>query len=97
MQTYESLSQKIPKDIGFNIQIQGHTDTDPIKTAGKFATNWELSTARSTEVVRYLISKGVPRQQMSAAGFSEYYPATTGATEEAKRQNRRIEIFLTRR
>lgn len=93
---YVSLRAKIPRDIGFNIQIQGHTDTDPItaKNAGKFATNWELSTARATEVVRYLVSKGIPRNQMSAAGYSEYYPAVPGGDETAKRQNRRIEILF---
>jgi chemotaxis protein MotB len=94
---YKDLESKIPTDIGFNIQIQGHTDTDPIVYAQKFTSNWDLSTARATEVVRYLISRGIPSTRMSAAGFSEHYPAAPGSTPEAKRQNRRIEIFFTQR
>jgi chemotaxis protein MotB len=94
---YKDLELKIPPDIGFNIQIQGHTDTDPIVYAQKFTSNWDLSTARATEVVRYLISRGIPATRMSAAGFSEHYPATPGSSPEAKRQNRRIEIFFTQR
>ncbi|MBN1866821.1 OmpA family protein [Candidatus Sumerlaeota bacterium] len=95
-ETYKALESKIPRDVGFNIQIQGHTDTDPIVRA-KFASNWELSTARATEVVRYLIRKGIPAGELSAAGFGEFYPATPGTSAETKRQNRRIEIFFTRR
>jgi chemotaxis protein MotB len=93
---YGRLEKQIPPESGLIIQIQGHTDTDPIVTA-QFPSNWELSTARATEVVKYLASKGVPRTRLSAAGFSEYFPATEGNTPEAKRQNRRIEIFFTRR
>ncbi|NQU44999.1 OmpA family protein, partial [bacterium] len=93
---YNDLEGRIPADIGFNIQIQGHTDTDPINTP-RFPSNWELSTARATEVVKYLISQGVPQSYLSAAGFGEFYPAAPGASEDAKRQNRRIEIRFTRR
>ncbi len=94
--TYDQFKSRIPKDAGLIIQIQGHTDTDPIMNA-EFASNWELSTARATEVVKYLASQGIPETRLSSAGFSEYFPAVKGATEAAKRQNRRIEIFFTRR
>lgn len=96
MQIYNNLESKIPKNIGFNIQIQGHTDTDPIRYA-QFKSNWELSNARATAVVRYLISQGVPPAYLSSAGFGQFYPAVQGDTEVAKRMNRRIEIFFTRR
>ena len=56
---YKSMESKIPKDAGFNIQIQGHTDTDPIVRAN-FASNWELSTSRATSVVRFLVGAGIP-------------------------------------
>lgn len=94
--TFLQLQGKIPPDSGLNIQIQGHTDTDPISNA-RFASNWELSTARATEVVKYLIQKGIPSTRLSAAGFSEFFPAVAGKDEASKRQNRRIEIFFTRR
>ncbi|HNY25943.1 MAG TPA: OmpA family protein [Candidatus Sumerlaeota bacterium] len=96
VETFKELEKNIPKDIGFNIQIQGHTDTDPIVTA-KFKSNWDLSTARSTEVVNFLLQNGVPAEYLSAAGYSSYYPAVPGDTPEAKQQNRRIEILFTRR
>lgn len=96
VETYKDFESKIPQDVGFNIQIQGHTDTDPIVRAN-FASNWELSTARATSVVRRLVQSGVPPSLLSAAGFSQYYPAAKGAAEETKHQNRRIEILLTRR
>jgi chemotaxis protein MotB len=94
--TYRSFESRIPKNVGLNIQIQGHTDTDPISTA-RFPSNWELSTARATEVVKYLNLQGVPPTVLSAAGYSEYYPAVSAKDEGAKRQNRRIEILFTRR
>ncbi len=93
---YKTLERSIPEDIGLNIQIQGHTDTDPISNA-EFASNWELSTARAVRVVRYLSLRGIPQNMLSAAGFSEYYPAVADDTESAKRQNRRIEILFTQR
>ena len=93
---YKSLENKIPADSGLNIQIQGHTDTDPINTS-QFPSNWELSSARATRVVSFLSQLGIPQSRLSSAGYSEYYPAAPGATPEAKRQNRRIEIFFTRR
>ncbi|MFW5870519.1 MAG: OmpA family protein [Candidatus Sumerlaeota bacterium] len=96
VQIYKDLEKSIPEDIALNIQIQGHTDTDPISTA-QFPSNWELSTARAVRVVRYLSLHGIPQNMLSAAGFGEHYPAVADDTETAKRQNRRIEILFTQR
>jgi chemotaxis protein MotB len=78
------------------IRIEGHTDNVPIGPvlAAKFPTNWELSTARSTTVVRYLHDKGVDPALLSAAGYSEYRPVASNETDEGKAKNRRIEIVL---
>lgn len=78
------------------IRIEGHTDNVPIGPflAVKFPTNWELSTARSTTVVRYLQEKGVDPSFLSAAGYSEYRPIGSNNTEEERAKNRRIEIVL---
>jgi chemotaxis protein MotB len=78
------------------IRIEGHTDNVPIGPvlAAKFPTNWELSTARSTTVVRYLQDKGVDPALLSAAGYSEYRPVASNETDEGKAKNRRIEIVL---
>jgi len=79
------------------IRIEGHTDNKPIgpKIAKKFPTNWELSTARATNVVRYLKEKGgIDPKYLSAVGFAEYKPIDTNDTEEGRAKNRRIEIVL---
>ena len=78
------------------IRIEGHTDNVQIGPvlAEKFPTNWELSTTRSTTVVRYLQQQGVDPIFLSAAGYSEYSPVDTNETEEGKARNRRIEIVL---
>ncbi|MBX9659942.1 MAG: flagellar motor protein MotB, partial [Nitrospiraceae bacterium] len=79
------------------IRIEGHTDNVPISTKlqDKFKTNWELSTARATNVVRYLIDQGgVGRQHMSAVGYAETRPIAPNETEQGRSANRRIEIVL---
>lgn len=79
------------------IDVEGHTDTVPItgKLAEKFPTNWELSTARATNVVRYLQDHGVQPGSMAAVGKSQYWPVSSNATPAGRQLNRRIEIVLT--
>jgi chemotaxis protein MotB len=79
------------------IRIEGHTDNVPIslKLQGRFKTNWELSTARATTVVRYLIDQGsVDRQYLSAVGYADTHPLASNDSEEGRSSNRRIEIVL---
>lgn len=79
------------------IQIEGHTDNVPIssKLQDRFKTNWELSTARATTVVRYLIDQGgVDRQYLSAVGYADTHPLASNDSEEGRSSNRRIEIVL---
>ncbi len=79
------------------IQVEGHTDNVPIVSSLKkrFPTNWELSTARASEVVRYLQEAGgLDPKLLSATGYSEYQPVATNETDKGKRKNRRIEIVL---
>jgi chemotaxis protein MotB len=77
------------------IQIEGHTDNARIvgSLKKKFPTNWELSTARATEVARYLAGDIDPKL-LSATGYSEYQPVAPNDTEEGRHNNRRIEIVL---
>jgi chemotaxis protein MotB len=86
------------KDIQENqVSIEGHTDNVPIgaRLVNRFPSNWELSTARATQVVRYLTSLGVDPARMGVSGFSEYRPIAPNDTPENQQQNRRIEIVLT--
>jgi chemotaxis protein MotB len=94
--TLKQLAGKIPEDLNWILRIDGHTDRMPIRTA-KFASNWELSTARAVSVVRFLAEQGIPESRMTAAGFSKFHPIDPADTFEAYRKNRRIEIKLTSR
>ena len=80
-----------------NIAVEGHTDDVQIGSAllERFPTNWELSTARATAVVRFLQEKGnITPERLTACGFSYYRPVATNDTPEGRKQNRRIEIIL---
>jgi chemotaxis protein MotB len=94
--TLTEISRKIPNDIPWVLRVDGHTDVRPIATA-QFPSNWELSSARATSVVQYLISKGFSPQHLAAAGFGEFQPIDAGKSEDAYRRNRRIEFKLTER
>ncbi len=90
------LSDRIPGDLNWILRIDGHTDRVPI-TSGRFASNWELSTARALSVVRFLADQGISEKRMVAAGFSKFHPLDRAETTRAYRKNRRIEIKLTSR
>ena len=78
------------------IRIEGHTDDMPIHTA-QFATNWELSTARSCAIARILLEHGhLNPADLSAAGYAEYHPIASNTTESGRAQNRRVDIILLR-
>ncbi|MGK6311969.1 peptidoglycan -binding protein [Neorhizobium sp. DT-125] len=91
------LAKEIPAEINWVLRVDGHTDNSPLSGTGRYRDNWELSSARATSVVKYLISKGVPANRLVAAGFGEFQPIAPGDTPEAKSQNRRIELKLTER
>lgn len=79
------------------VEVQGHTDNVPITgaLAKRFPTNWELSVARATNVVRFLQERaGLDPRLLSAAGYSEYRPKGPNDGDSGRRQNRRIEILL---
>jgi chemotaxis protein MotB len=79
---------------GRRFQVSGHTDTMTIQTA-QFPSNWELSTARAVQVVRFLVvSGGLPAARLSAAGYGEFDPVVPNATPADRARNRRIEIAI---
>jgi chemotaxis protein MotB len=77
------------------IQVEGYTDNVPIRNSS-FPTNWELSTARATSVVRYLIAERVAKPRLSAAGYADLHPTSTNGTASGRSRNRRVEIVLQR-
>jgi len=88
------ITKDIPKDIPWVLQIQGHTDQNPINTP-IYPSNWELSAARAISVGRVLINTGVDSDKISVAGFAEFQPLELGSDPASLRKNRRIEIKLT--
>jgi flagellar motor protein MotB len=78
------------------ILVEGHSDDVPIGPAlrQRFPSNWELSTMRATEVVKYLVARGVPSANLTAAGRADTAPVASNRSETGRRQNRRIEIIL---
>ena len=94
--TLIDLSDKIPTDLNWILQIDGHTDRVPIATA-KFPSNWELSHARALEVVKFFIQQGVPADKLSANGYGEYQPISLGSSGDDLKLNRRIELKITQR
>ncbi len=92
----KDIMLRIPKDLPWILQVDGHTDKNPIRTS-RFPSNWELSSARAIEVVNYLISLGIPPNRLSATGYGEFQPLDKRDDEIAHRRNRRIELKLTQR
>ena len=79
---------------GNDIGVEGHTDNDPIKYSG-WKSNWELSTARATSVLHYLVDSGsLDPENLSATGYGEYRPVASNATDKGKQENRRVEIII---
>jgi len=86
-------------DVPNNTRIEGHTDNVPIgpELQSKFPTNWELSTARATNVTRYLLETlKFPPGRISSAGYGKYQPVVDNNTEEHKAMNRRVDIVVQR-
>jgi len=82
------------KDIPNEIRVEGHTDDLPIHTE-RFPSNWELSTARATSVIRYFVeSEGMDPYRLSAAGYGEYRPVAPNDSSENRQKNRRVDIVI---
>lgn len=79
-----------------NVRVEGHTDNVPIKTV-RFPSNWELSTTRAVNVVKYLIEEcGIEAKRMSASGYSDQHPIDDNTTQEGRQKNRRVDMVILR-
>ena len=94
--TLIDLSNQIPTDLNWILQVDGHTDKIPIATP-RFPSNWELSHARALEVVKFFIQQGIPADKLSANGYGEHQPISLGSSPEDLKLNRRIELKITQR
>lgn len=74
------------------IRVEGHTDNVPIKVI--YPTNWELSTARASTVVRYMIKNGIDKNKMVAVGYADTKPLVLNNSNKNRAKNRRVEITI---
>jgi len=89
-----AMISDILKDVPNDIMIEGHTDNVPIRT-DEFPSNWELSTARAVNVIKFLIEeRNFEPARLSAAGYSEYRPAAENNTAAGRAENRRVEVVV---
>jgi chemotaxis protein MotB len=91
----EEVAMLLNVDKTHPITVEGNTDTQPIATS-QFPSNWELSTARATTVVRFLIAHGVSAERLAAAGYAALHPVDSNATAAGRARNRRVDIVLMR-
>lgn len=94
--TLNEVAAEIPSSIDWVLRIDGHTDKRPIHS-DQFPSNWELSTARATAIVKQLVVQGIQPRHLSANGFGQFQPLDPGEGDSAYAKNRRIEIQLTNR
>ncbi len=93
-QTTLSRIAKVLAELPDRIRIEGHTDNVPVHTP-RFASNWELSTARATELVKRFIEEyGFAPQRLSAAGYAEFHPMASNSTPLGRFQNRRVDLVV---
>jgi chemotaxis protein MotB len=96
-QTMDRLVEKLNRSLAIShrpIRVEGHTDDTPISTP-QFPSNWELSTARATNIVRYLVGMHhFAPDQLSAAGYGEFRPVENNSSIEGKQKNRRVDIVV---
>jgi chemotaxis protein MotB len=78
-----------------DVAVEGHTDSMPIH-GSVYPTNWELSTARASRVVRFLIENGAAKMRMSATGYAALHPIADNTTEAGRSRNRRVEVVVLR-
>jgi len=98
-QKLDDLASQLKNEFGeFEIEVQGHTDTDPIRrTKDKYKSNWELSYDRAQTVAYYLIENaGISPERVHVSAYGQYDPVASNATPEGKAKNRRVEIAVMR-
>jgi chemotaxis protein MotB len=94
----DDIADIMTKYTEYDVRVEGHADNRKIKPEfyDKYKSNWELSTARATEVVRYLISKKrLAPERLIAVGYGENRPIASNDTDEGRKQNRRVEFYIS--
>ena len=95
--TISKIAEALVDYPSYHLRVEGHTDSVPVgkNLKTQFASNWELSTARATAVVRYMIyGLKIDPQRLSASGFAQYRPAADNDSKEGRATNRRIRAVI---
>ncbi len=92
---FDEIAQ-ILRDYPNPVQVEGHTDNLPIRSQ-RYPSNWELSSARASAIVKWLASRGVDPVRLSAVGFGEFQPIADNATAEGRARNRRVTLMIAKR
>jgi len=91
--TVDEIIDTISK-IDNNVIVEGHTDSTPINNA-QFPSNWELSTARATNIIAYMLKSGkIKPKRLSAVGYGEYMPIADNTSNDGRLLNRRVDIII---
>jgi chemotaxis protein MotB len=93
-ETLQKVSQLLISLEDRKFRVEGHTDAAPTDPAGPWPTNWELSSVRAVNTLKYLVEYGVPEDQFQVAGFADTMPLATNDTPEGRAYNRRIDIVI---
>ncbi|MCS7163911.1 MAG: OmpA family protein [Thermodesulfovibrio sp.] len=88
------ISEKL-KEIPGKVAIEGHTDNVPIRSS-IYKSNWELSAARASSVLHFLLQRGLSPDRFLIAGYGEYKPIAPNDTDEGRAKNRRVELIILR-
>jgi chemotaxis protein MotB len=93
LETMKQIAAELAQ-MPYDLRVEGHTDNVPIHTAG-FDSNWELSSARATNIARVLLAlHAVTPDRLSAAGYAEFHPVDTNDTAEGRARNRRVDLVI---
>lgn len=91
----QELGKVLAENKEIAVLIEGHTDNVPYASSGVINSNWDLSTKRATAIINILVENAsIPKENLTAAGRSEYAPIASNATAEGRATNRRIEVIL---
>jgi chemotaxis protein MotB len=93
LETMKQISAELAQ-MPYDLRVEGHTDNVPIHTAA-FDSNWELSSARATNIARVLLAlRAISPDRLSAAGYAEFHPVDTNDTAEGRARNRRVDLVI---
>lgn len=87
------MAEVLSKD-GYDIVVEGHTDSVPVRNNGRYPSNWELSTARAGSVVRYLQANGIDKAHLKAVGYADTRPIAGNRDADGRARNRRVELVI---